>query len=252
MLKECNYALKKDTGKWLDIGKERGMLENKEVDSYYIKKLRETIEILLNSDNISDETKLWLSDKNMNFNKVNEQLNMVPSKKKMSYSSTVLRVNTDEKKLVDLVGVDWLRELMYGYLDKDSVESGLGRIISVYGKFDERRNALAFEISKDKIGNPYVDENGTLNSEDFFSYFEDISKYLKSRISIFADAINSDSDFVSYFNYLLSVKGMQDEKVTNDRLRLIAMLEGNDWNSDEIDNSESNDDEIVEYMDSDI
>jgi hypothetical protein len=172
----------------------------------------------------------------------------------MSYSSTVLKINTDEKNLVALLGVDWIRNLMYGDLSLDEVQEGIGQLISKYGTFDSSRNAFVFEIDTDKVGNPYTDESGNINSEDFFAVLDVIKIYLKDTVQVVKEKINADTDFVSYYNYLLSPKGMQDNTVRDDRARLLDMLSIKDKDLDSIElptSSEELNDEVSENINED-
>jgi hypothetical protein len=160
----------------------------------------------------------------MSATKVNEKLNSIPGRRKMSYSSTVLKINTDEKNLVSLLTVGWIRGLMYGDITVTEMNDGIGKLVSKYAEFDSSRDSFVFSIDSDKIGNPYIDSNGNINSQDFFNTLNEIRCFLKENINIVKGEINSDIDFVSYYNYLLSPKGMQDNKVRDDRARLLNIL----------------------------
>ena len=83
------------------------------------------------------------------------------------------------------------------------------------------------------IDTDICEKSNSIDSSDFFEMLESLQVYLSKRIDLIIKAVNDDRDFVGYFNYLLSNKGLLDETVQEDRKKLIKFLNNEPIDSDE-------------------
>ena len=228
-VQEYIFSLKDDIGNWRD--KPIGIIGKANTSDKGIERIKTIINILLSSDKLSDDSKIYISTYGISISSTNKVLNDLNSRpraskpKIVSYNTTVARINNDENALKTCIGENFLRDIVYdaGISDKE-FNNKLAKILKDYGVFEKQRSNLQLFID-DSV----IDCNGYENSEDFFEILQSLEVYLVQRKHIIEDTINSDKQFIGYFNYLLSAKGMQDEKISRDRERLMKFLRNEDY-----------------------
>lgn len=230
-LQECIYSLE-DNG---NIRKEPiGVIKNSNASNDNIEKIRSIINIIKNSDSISEDTKIFISNYKISLKGTNEILNnnckngVYENKKGIkpsSYSTTVARIGEDENNLVKTIGENVIPNLLYTNLISDKEYNRLlGKLVSKYGVYNKLRRNLGLFIDDSVSG---ISEYK--GSEDFFDILKDLEGYLIQRKRILEDTINSDKDFISYYNYLLSSCDTHDKVVNRDRERLMKFLNNEDY-----------------------
>ena len=228
-VQEYIFSLKDGIGNWRD--KPIGIIGKANTSDKGIERIKTIINILLSSDKLSDDSKIYISTYGISISSTNKVLNDLNSRpgaskpKIVSYNTTVARINNDENALKACIGENFLRDIVYdaGISDKE-FNNKLAKILKDYGVFEKQRSNLQLFID-DSV----IDCSGYENSEDFFEILQSLEVYLVQRKHIIEDTINYDKQFIGYFNYLLSAKGMQDEKISRDRERLMKFLRNEDY-----------------------
>lgn len=253
-LRKCYDSLKDEQGRWRY--KPIGLLASCETSDDSIKRIKKLITVISGSDFISTETKIYMCNPTMNITHVNEEINILRNKVQStvrkrvapySYSNTVKKINDDNKIITEILGNTFLKDLIHNRIESDSainmcdsVDAKIETLIGAIGTNDKSRENLAIQIDTS-----LCECNSYRNNEEFFDILGSIEQYLKERMTIIENAINSDKEFVAYFNYLLSSSSINDEFVERDRERLLKFLNNEDYttgyetNSNETDNTQS-------------
>ena len=237
-LKKYCCSLRDSNGLW--YSEPIGIVKNAQTSSDGINRVKTILNIVLNSDKISDETKIYISSMDFNIKDVNEKINELRAnatkqlKRKvteLSYNNTLTKISNDNQRLKMIFGDSIIRDCVYNRLtDFSQLDSLIDRLILEFGQCEKSRGNLMIDIEKTSMA-----FNGYNNNEEFFDILSSIEGYLIQRKMIIEKAINSNSDFVSYFNYLLSDKGITDERVSVDRERLLRFLNNEDYKTGFVD-----------------
>ena len=237
-LQDYCYSLRNENGRWRTIP--IGLIGNVHLSTTQLSRVKNILNIILNSDNISIDTKLYIlnyrstiKEVNANYNREarNRALLLGKTHKDMCYNSTLNHVAKDETALIKCVGKDFFTDIVYNpnKLSGRAYSDKLSCLIQDFGVYDGKRENLMLHIDKNK-----VQYNGVVNHEKFFNTLERLRPYIVKVRDSMEDEINHDREFVEYFNYLLSTAGIQDETVTNDRDRLLRFLNGEDTEQTEM------------------
>lgn len=233
-LKETIYNVMDENGNFrvLPIGE----LDKRKLSEPRLQLLRNIVDLVLNTNIVCDETKMYIRDRNIKYNQVTEKLNEQPVNKKnpISYNSTVSKIQYDKKKLEAYLGYTIMSDII---VTNKSIEGYVVKVSELMGKFNDEsklRDNLLLNIEKGTIVTEFDDSNGTFG-EVFNST---IIGYIKDRVDKVEKELNANKEFVGYFNYLLSGMHTTDENVKRDRENLVGLLKGVNW-SDEDDNKHS-------------
>lgn len=214
-----------------------GIIENAKTSEEGIKRLCIIFEVIMGSRFISEDTKLYLANIEESMKSVNDKLNtrnkelakqLKKSVREITYNATVTRIKADENKLLMIFGNDTIRDCVYNRIDYNTIDRCIRNLIEALGKHSEIKNNLLIKIRE--VENPEISD---ISSQDFFSMLESIECYLKQRKGIIEAVINADDNFVNRFNYLLSDKGIMDERVKADRKRLLRFLNNEDYSEED-------------------
>lgn len=216
-----------------------GIIENAKTSIEGIKRLELIFDIVLSSQAISEDTKLYIINIDWSMKDVNDKLNaknrelskqLKKSVGEVTYNSTVSRIRADENKLINVFGKDIIRDCVYNRVDGgyERIDGCIQKLIDTFGKDNGVRDNLMIKVRA--VENPEISD---MTSQDFFSMLESIECYLKQRKDIVEAVINADDSFVNRFNYLLSDKGILDDKAKADRKRLLHFLNNEDYSEEE-------------------
>lgn len=240
-LKEIYYCLVDENGKWRKLPV--GTVYTSRCGKESIEIMKSIINIVVNSDNISDETRIYVTNKGLNIKDTNEVINDLRRRtaghlqqniKPLNYMNTTNKIAADNEKLESVLSSSFIRDLLYDRVPSaNELRKFNNKLLSLYGSYEKSRDNLMIKIDSDKI-----DCNSYCNNEEFFDILESIEGYLVQRKIIVEEAINSNSEFVEYFNYLLSSKGVTDKKVIKDRERLMKFLNNQDYKTGYIEGEE--------------
>lgn len=245
-LQDYCYSLRNEDGSWKKIP--IGLVGKVYLDNKQLSRLRNVLNIILNSDNISIETKLYIlnhrstiKEVHANFNRENRNRALLLGKtyKDTCYNSTLNHITKDEVALIESVSAEFFTDIVYNpnKISGRAYSDKLSCLIRDFGVYDSKRDNLMLHIDKNK-----VQYNGVVNHEKFFNTLELLRPYVVKVRDSMEDEINHDREFVEYFNYLLSTAGIQDETVTDDRDRLLRFLNGDDLNQEEVEDNQ----EVIE------
>ena len=231
-LQEYYFSLKDVNGHWREssissIYEARTSKEN-------LRTIKKILGIILDSDYISTETKIFISSKGISIKSINEFINEARANKvgrngkvlrHVSYNNTCIKLQTDNNDLDVYLGNGLLREIAYNRItDKKHTNSMLVKFKERYGENYNYRDNLTLNIRQLP---PKV--NSYVNNEEFFDILGSLEAYLVQRMEIIENAINANSEFVQYFNYLLSKQAIDNDIVQKDRERLIRFLKNEDY-----------------------
>jgi len=224
-----------DIEKYKLTGAKEGIMNY--VDETRLGKIETLFDIVFNSDNITDETKFFIKT-DMSLAEVNREVNRLRTEvsrrlkkniRETSYNNTTTVVKRDCTKLESVLTDKFLRSIAYDeVLDQEEYKETLLKMLDTFGERNNLRNNLNIPIDTD-----ICEKSDNVDSSDFFEMLESLQVYLSKRIDLIIKAVNDDRDFVGYFNYLLSNKGLLDETVQEDRKKLIKFLNNEPIDSDE-------------------
>lgn len=224
-----------DIEKYKLTGAKEGIMNY--VDETRLEKIETLFDIVFNSDNITDETKFFIKT-DMSLAEVNREVNRLRTEvsrrlkkniRETSYNNTTTVVKRDCTKLESVLTDKFLRSIAYDeVLDQEEYKETLLKMLDTFGERNNLRNNLNIPIDTD-----ICEKSDNVDSSDFFEMLESLQVYLSKRIDLIIKAVNDDREFVGYFNYLLSNKGLLDETVQEDRKKLIRFLNNEPINSDE-------------------
>ena len=243
ILQKVYTSLKDDNGIWRK--EPVGIISNAETSEKNVETLRLIIDIILGSDKIADEVKLFISSEST-IREINDEINRrielrsIVNKKKTSpysYSNTCKKITDASTNFSAILGLGMIRKLIYNRVeDSDNIDKKIEKFMLSYGNSNGLRNNLAIDIDTDEIG-----VSAYKNNEDFFDILQTVENYLVQRKAIIQRALNNDRHFVKYFNYLLNSASLSDDSVRQDRERLLKFLNNEDYKTGYVDEEEGND-----------
>ena len=232
MLKEVIYSL------YDNNGNERptyiGIVKENNVSEVRIELLKNIIKVCLESNWFSEETKVYLKNRDLTLKRVNEVINeqlenerskyigkyglSLDNNGKVKYNNTVSKIMYDQKKLNSKFGGDFMTNIVVQKtVDISNYEIIVNKMLSESFSVGSLRDNLCLNIRDDIMFKEY--------DGDFIDKYGDILRfYLKSTIKSMEEMLNKDKVFVGYFNYLLSGVSTDDKKVLEDRKRLDILL----------------------------
>ena len=227
-------------GKWLK--KPVGIVASAGTNREGIKRLKNILEIILNSPSVSKYTKKFIVTPNSSIKHVSNMLILEEREKNSSagdntriygYPYIVKQVSNDCKLIFDAFGYDniinCINNSIVSYAE---IDARIAEFISKYGSSCNERDNLIVKLSKST-----VEKNRYCGSQEFFNMLERLRPYLVAEKKRTEDEINRDTEFVGYFNYLLySAPFTDNADVRKDRDRLLKFLRGEDINLDSMNN----------------
>lgn len=253
ILQKVYTSLKDDNGIWRK--EPVGIISNAETSEKNVETLRLILDIILGSDKIADEVKLFISSEST-IREINDEINRrielrsIVNKKKTSpysYSNTCKKITDASTNFSAILGLGMIRKLIYNRVeDSDNIDKKIEKFMLSYGNSNGLRNNLAIDIDTNEIG-----VSAYKNNEDFFDILQTVENYLVQRKAIIQRALNNDKHFVKYFNYLLNSASLSDESVRQDRERLLKFLNNEDYKTGYVDNEDGadiDDDEDIDAI----
>lgn len=211
-----------------------GVIGNAETSVEGISRVMCIIDIIMHSDSISEETKTLISNIDISVKDINEQINerrkadTIILKRKVSevsYATTLKHISEDNQKIAEVFGYDIIKDCVYNRLESyNELDKKINSFALQYGRCEKIRENLYINIDTSTIGK--LDQ---MNSDDFFAIIGSLEVYLKQRIKVVENAINNNTEFIQYFNYLLSERSISDESSKADRERLLKFLNNEDY-----------------------
>lgn len=253
-LQEYHYCLKDVSGHWRK--NPISYLHNWRTSGENLDTLKKILTIILDSDFVSVETKIFIASKGMSIKEINRFVNdaraIKLSKsgnilKPLSYNNTCLKLSEDDKELSKYLSSELLRSIAKNEVkDKNDTNKRLVKFKERYAENYNYRDNLALTIRQTT---PQV--TSYMGNEEFFDILQSLEAYLVQRRDIIQQVINSNVEFVDYFNYLLSKQAIDNDLVATDRERLLKFLKNEDYMTGYLDSNNS-EEEPVRFLDSNI
>lgn len=226
-IKQTYYCLIDEHGDWRDMP--IGIVHSSRCCEESIELMKIIITIIVNSNNISDETKLFIIHKGLNIKETNEMINDLREAasdickkrlKPLSYSNTMMKISRDSEQISTIIGDRFFRDLYYNKVPIGRERTKfLNKLIQAYGDCDSIRENLLININSNKIA-----KNGYCNNSEFFVKLDKLKPYLVQQKREVEIDINKDKEFIEYFNYLLNKASITDKEVQTDREKLFKFL----------------------------
>lgn len=226
-IKQTYYCLIDEHGNWRDMP--IGIVHSSRCCEESIELMKIIITIIVNSNNISDETKLFIIHKGLNIKETNEMINDLREAasdickkrlKPLSYSNTMMKISRDSEQISTIIGDRFFRDLYYNKVPIGRERTKfLNKLIQAYGDCDSIRENLLININSNKIA-----KNGYCNNSEFFVKLDKLKPYLVQQKREVEIGINKDKEFIEYFNYLLNKASITDKEVQTDREKLFKFL----------------------------
>lgn len=205
-----------------------GTIGKRNISTYRLNLLRTFLDLILHTDMLNEETKIYITDKHISIKGVNEQINAENTTgKEIPYNTTAAKIAYDRQKIERLIGESFIRDLVL-YTNNAAVisvyEGKLLQAMEKYGAHDSKgiREAIALDLDKRLICKEIDDDK-------FYEFIRNILPYLKTQMKAVADSLDRES--VGYFNYLLMSPVLND----NDKQRLnyiSRLINGSDTDHD--------------------
>lgn len=230
--REYYYCLRDSHGNKRE--KPIGLIGRAETCEEYAQMIDTILMVIMDSDDISVESKLFISNMGTNISGISRLYNDILTKKAaesgisvlpVSYDTTRLRMNKDSAILEKYFGNGLLKDLVYDQVsDWRATNMNIRKFKERYSDTESYRENLDFDIKDLKFtGNPKMDSN------EFFDIMHTLEPYLLSKKRMLETGLNSNKQFVDYFNYLLSREAADDDEVQIDRERLLKFLSNQDY-----------------------
>lgn len=193
-----------------------GVLASCEIEEFNKNALSSLLRVILNSDNVSNWTKAYITNFRENIKDV-----VADSSVKVAYGTVLKCIGKDDEQLENDIGL-LPRRLAYNMLESRSeYNESMKEINKKYGCAFEMRDKLLVQIDR-------TTKARHMDSTDFFLKLNDLEVYLKERFKRVEFMANNDTEFSGYFNYLLSTPDSDDPVIIRDRERLLKFLNGED------------------------
>lgn len=242
-LQEIWYCLKEDSGAWRK--EPTSYIDIANTSKHNINIIKDILNLVIDSDEISMETKMFIKHRGMTIKEINSRYNdMIVSDMKLSrkgakrvtYQTTILRMRHDDELISTYFSTNMLTSLIY---NEDTSEYNVEQMIKIFsdraGCCEASARNLMINIDKSKIAR--IDEY-VQDSSEFFEVLDMLLPYVKQRRFLIEQAINNMDEFVSYFNYLLSKEALSDIEVQSDKNRLMRFLNNEDYSNQEDEENE--------------
>lgn len=241
ILQRVASSLMDADGKWLK--KPVGIVASARTNREGIKRLKNILEIILNSPSVSKYTKKFIVTPNSSIKQVSNTITLEEKEAKSSagdntriygYTYIVKQVSNDCKLIFDAFGYDNIINCINNSLvSYAEIDARIAEFIAKYGSSCNERDNLILRMSKST-----VEKNRYCGSQEFFNMLERLRPYLVTEKQKAEDEINRDTEFIGYFNYLLCSAPFTDNAdVRRDRDRLLKFLRGDDISLGNINNN---------------
>lgn len=235
-LREVIYSIYDENGN--ERVKFKGVLSDTDISEGRLDLLKNICRLVLDTDIVCEYTKIYLKNRMFKMSHVHEIVN-----ENIKASNDILRKNNKDEEYFEYVPemslVQVQNKIQY---DQGKLEKLLGSDIFVDIIRHSRNNIEHYQIVVDNLIKKYkhIEDNRdklTLNINnnviskrydgDFIKdYGNIIYTYLDSTRKLIENQLNSNDNFVGYFNYLLSSIYDDNEKVKRDRDLLNRILKG--------------------------
>ncbi|MBU3101909.1 MULTISPECIES: hypothetical protein [Clostridium] len=212
-LKEIIYAFVDSEGRILDKPKPytiNTIKLNKRRNDF----IRQFIDLLLNTKFITNESKIYLLNKNYTMRNVHEEIQKLGSR--IAYRTVTAKLYYDSTKIASVFTSKMLTEILfYDKANMDMYEEALADVLNKYSNKKILHENIGLKLPKTKL-------NNSLSDDEFNDFLQIIKPYLKSQINFIYDNINKRS--IGYAEYLLSSTLLSDIQKEQKNLLLECLV----------------------------
>ena len=183
----------------------------------HIKFLDDFITLLKTTSIITSETRMYIFDKYITMQGVNDELNknIENDNNKVRYNNTMSKIQYDKNKLNNYFGAHLISDVMSNNTDISNYERTLGELFIKQAGKSELRDNLLLHLNTSCM-------TSELSDEKFEEFRSTIMPYIKSQVTFIEN--NIDTESCGYFNYLLSMPTLND--IDKKRLGVLKDLLG--------------------------
>ena len=173
-----------------------GMLQKLNQDR--IDLLKDFIKLLMTTNIITRETRIYIKDPYISYRNVSEKINreLQNGEKEVNSNTVSAKIQYDRKKLDTKFGTDFILDMMTQTKSLDKYREKIASAYVTYGTTNTKiRKNLLIDIPSDCV-------NANVSDEDFESFIDIIKPYIRSQVEFISNNLPQSS--CGYFNYLLS------------------------------------------------
>lgn len=178
-----------------------GSLAKLNLSANRLKLLSDIIQFLKTSDLINEETKIYIFNRYITLQGVNDLIND-KLESKVGINTTMNKIMYSKRKLMRIFGERYLTDLLSGSGDIKYFEKIFLEVSTKYNDNSKFKSMLAINLRDDCI-------NTQLTDEEFADFISIIIPYTIKHIRYIEE--NIDVRYCGYFNYLLSSNQLNEE-----------------------------------------
>ncbi|MBU3072841.1 hypothetical protein [Clostridium estertheticum] len=191
-LKDLIFAFVDEEGHILNKPKPYSIKANK-LNKKRMDFIKQFIDLLLNTKFISNESKIYLLNKNYTMRNVHEEIQKLGSK--IAYRTVTAKIYYDATKVASYFTNNISDILFYDKVNMDIYEEALSEALNKYSNKKILHQNIGLKLPKTKL-------NRSLSDQEFEDFMQIIQPYLKSQMDYIFENISKDS--VGYAEFILS------------------------------------------------
>lgn len=202
---ECLYD--KNGNKRVYTKSSSGVKLNKEKSDILYK----LIDNILCNDDVCQYTKEYIRNKYISVKGISEKYNCEDAR------SVVNKIMYDKRKISKRFGSNFVFDILFTKINTREYEYKLNKEFISKSIYNEYTKEFKLDIREDEISKEY--------KGNFIDDYGDILRtYSSERMRIINSALNCDSEFVGYFNYIMSSLSDKDSIALKDRNTVLSIL----------------------------
>lgn len=186
-----------------------GLVGKRNLPNENLKLLEQLIRLIMDTNIVTQETKIYISDVYITMAGVNRVINEMRKEKrlkKVKKTNTSSKIQYDQNKLEKIFGNDFFYNVLSSNKNIEKYKKIIAHQFMRYSNSDKIRENLLINIPRDYM----VTE---LSEEEFEEFLSIIAPYTKRQVKFIENNLNKNA--CGYFNYLLnmpSLKGIDKER----------------------------------------
>lgn len=197
-----------------------GLLAKRKISMGRFHLLQSFIKLIIETDIVNKETKLYISNPDISYRSVNRAMNELNGnvEPEIPERTTQSKIGYGRRKLMETFGEDIVTDIAFKTMNDDKIRIYEEKITKAYreyagGSREDIRDGIALTLDKDSLC-------GELSDDKFDQFIDIIKPYLKHHME--AVSANMDEDSIGYFNNLMFNPNLNN--VDKERLALLEEL----------------------------
>lgn len=229
-------SLKDKRGNWLKCP--IGIIEESHTCELGVKRLKNILEVVLESPSVSDYTKRFLKSQHINAKQLANEIDAENRRRVFRSQDDVIctginRVTgalaRDTEKISSCIAYNDIFDCINNNLESYvNIDAGIAEFVSKFGSSCAARDNLQLNLDTNRR-----ERNKYCGNPEFFAKLEKLRPYLVTTKEEVERDVNEDFEFIGYLNYLLSLAPLvEDGSSRTDRDILMRFLRGEDISAD--------------------